>query len=133
MLVCLLSCGGSGLFCFFKQKTAYEMRISDWSADVCSSDLRRTPGIVPLRRHTYAENASWQNWGIEPDVRTLVNRDDLGALIESVTALKKRTDIVVMSCHWGILEHPSAIAEYQREAARALIDAGVDQIGRAHV
>src|SRR3546814_7201225 len=35
----------SGLFCyvvvffFFKQKTAYEMRISDWSSDVCSSDL----------------------------------------------------------------------------------------------
>src|SRR3546814_14212512 len=28
------------LFLFFKQKTAYEMRISDWSSDVCSSDLR---------------------------------------------------------------------------------------------
>src|SRR3546814_6713652 len=27
------------VFCFFKQKTAYEMRISDWSSDVCSSDL----------------------------------------------------------------------------------------------
>src|SRR3546814_10060465 len=27
---------------FFKQKTAYEMRISDWSSDVCSSDLDRT-------------------------------------------------------------------------------------------
>src|SRR3546814_1366430 len=27
---------------FFKQKTAYEMRISDWSSDVCSSDLRQT-------------------------------------------------------------------------------------------
>src|SRR3546814_15547094 len=26
-------------FCFFKQKTAYELRISDWSTDVCSSDL----------------------------------------------------------------------------------------------
>src|SRR3546814_4934090 len=26
---------------FFKQKTAYEMRISDWSSDVCSSDLRK--------------------------------------------------------------------------------------------
>src|SRR3546814_16072201 len=26
-------------FCCFKQKTAYEMRISDWSSDVCSSDL----------------------------------------------------------------------------------------------
>src|SRR3546814_4578013 len=28
-------------FFFFKQKTAYEMRISDWSSDVCSSDLNR--------------------------------------------------------------------------------------------
>src|SRR3546814_5691463 len=29
--------------CFFKQKTAYEMRISDWSSDVCSSDLLKRP------------------------------------------------------------------------------------------
>src|SRR3546814_7579236 len=36
------------LFLFFKQKTAYEMRISDWSSDVCSSDLRR---LVRLQRH----------------------------------------------------------------------------------
>src|SRR3546814_3642208 len=28
-----------GIFFFFKQKTAYEMRMSDWSSDVCSSDL----------------------------------------------------------------------------------------------
>src|SRR3546814_946658 len=28
-------------FFFFKQKTAYEMRISDWSSDVCSSDLKK--------------------------------------------------------------------------------------------
>src|SRR3546814_1443899 len=34
---------------FFKQKTAYEMRIRDWSSDVCSSDLARpcVPQIVP--------------------------------------------------------------------------------------
>src|SRR3546814_10866349 len=31
-------------FFFFKQKTAYEMRISDWSSDVCSSDFARGPG-----------------------------------------------------------------------------------------
>src|SRR3546814_9405892 len=30
-------------FFFFKQKTAYEMRISDWSSDVCSSDLPFRP------------------------------------------------------------------------------------------
>src|SRR3546814_1830787 len=34
--------------CFFKQKTAYEMRISDWSSDVCSSDL--TPGTARAPR-----------------------------------------------------------------------------------
>src|SRR3546814_11519441 len=32
-------------FFFFKQKTAYEMRISDWSSDVCSSDLNDGPGL----------------------------------------------------------------------------------------
>src|SRR3546814_6572985 len=32
-------CCRAGFFFFFKQKTAYEMRISDWSSDVCSSDL----------------------------------------------------------------------------------------------
>src|SRR3546814_8174774 len=33
-------------FFFFKQKTAYEMRISDWSSDVCSSDLQLR-GVPP--------------------------------------------------------------------------------------
>src|SRR3546814_1550063 len=47
------------VFFFFKQKTAYEMRISDWSSDVCSSDLlagallghrdRLEPGVGPPR------------------------------------------------------------------------------------
>src|SRR3546814_4201479 len=37
------------LFFFFKQKTAYEMRISDWSSDVCSSDLGGIGGVIDLR------------------------------------------------------------------------------------
>src|SRR3546814_19553193 len=36
---------------FFKQKTAYEMRISDWSSDVCSSDLETPPS--GMARHTF--------------------------------------------------------------------------------
>src|SRR3546814_10572701 len=44
------------VFFFFKQKTAYEMRISDWSSDVCSSDLRedlkpvadQAPPVTPI-------------------------------------------------------------------------------------
>src|SRR3546814_4779367 len=56
-------------FFFFKQKTAYEMRISDWSSDVCSSDLAKygrvadhpalevtfpsliDPGLAPAGKH----------------------------------------------------------------------------------
>src|SRR3546814_18310803 len=38
------------LLFFFKQKTAYEMRISDWSSDVCSSDLEHFQAIEDLQR-----------------------------------------------------------------------------------
>src|SRR3546814_17983004 len=42
MLLCpMFICICFFVFFFFKQKTAYEMRISDWSSDVCSSDLER--------------------------------------------------------------------------------------------
>src|SRR3546814_16307114 len=37
-------------FFFFKQKTAYELRISDWSSDVCSSDLNPCAAVAPPRR-----------------------------------------------------------------------------------
>src|SRR3546814_10521427 len=42
------------LFFFFKQKTAYEMRISDWSSDVCSSDLLNTVNAVAAPIATFA-------------------------------------------------------------------------------
>src|SRR3546814_1063989 len=60
----------SCFICFFKQKTAYEMLISDWSSDVCASDLQRTGaesrveadldqlvlrGIRDLHRHVAVE------------------------------------------------------------------------------
>src|SRR3546814_8092875 len=55
LIVLCLCVGGCFLvffvFFFFKQKTAYEMRISDWSSDVCSSDLGRAAGDgVPRRK-----------------------------------------------------------------------------------
>src|SRR3546814_17924369 len=40
----------SMLMFFFKQKTAYEMRISDWSSDVCSSDLA-TAQVLRVKEH----------------------------------------------------------------------------------
>src|SRR3546814_4777403 len=65
------------VFVFFKQKTAYEMRMSDWSSDVCSSDLSpytrtrqtaaptiaRFPGVPvevwPIEEFTYLQPARW--------------------------------------------------------------------------
>src|SRR3546814_884478 len=47
------------IFFFFKQKTAYEMRISDWSSDVCSSDLLkiRLHLVIPTVENAIAGNA----------------------------------------------------------------------------
>src|SRR3546814_5272272 len=41
---------------FFKQKTAYEMRISDWSSDVCSSDLLLPAPAPPACRTALSDN-----------------------------------------------------------------------------
>src|SRR3546814_10344893 len=52
------------LFCFFKQKTAYEMRISDWSSDVCSSDLSRVfESLWHGRRHALVGPVQVDRWG----------------------------------------------------------------------
>src|SRR3546814_2679373 len=52
------------MFFFFKQKTAYEMRISDWSSDVCSSDLRRAADSTRLIGLARAR-ARWQDRPME--------------------------------------------------------------------
>src|SRR3546814_2324728 len=62
------------LVVFFKQKTAYEMRISDWSSDVCSSDLPSTPRGRPCpsgrpsrtRRRCGGGRWSWQPPSVAP-------------------------------------------------------------------
>src|SRR3546814_10365848 len=50
-------CSNCRLIYFFKQKTAYEMRISDWSSDVCSSDLATIP-----RRKDISEQKFHDHW-----------------------------------------------------------------------
>src|SRR3546814_9335141 len=66
--VCYTVCVGC-VFCFFKQKTAYEMRISDWSSDVCSSDLVKGRAtfyaelFVSLRDFLHCSAPPNQNYG----------------------------------------------------------------------
>src|SRR3546814_2295554 len=62
------------VFFFFKQKTAYEMRISDWSSDVCSSDLVEIVPIEVIVRNVAAGTLS-KRLGIEEGTqlpRTLI-------------------------------------------------------------
>src|SRR3546814_4804167 len=59
-------------FFFFKQKTAYEMRISDWSSDVCSSDLSharviRNFHLVTLERKRANAHAIYRKHQINGD------------------------------------------------------------------
>src|SRR3546814_20942816 len=53
----LVSMVGRSFFFVFKQNTAYEMRISDWSSDVCSSDL--VDGEFAGAQHTITYRARW--------------------------------------------------------------------------
>src|SRR3546814_1371795 len=103
-------------FFFFKQKTAYEMRISDWSSDVCSSDL--APGgsghfvfqdaEQPLRRGAVVALA-----------RAVEHRNvGLGAIL-------RQMDTVLRGLGFFVAREQAA-----EEARLVLLGAGV--IGRAH-
>src|SRR3546814_18905403 len=70
---------------FFKQKTSYELRISDWSSDVCSSDLIDAAELAALRNAHLVAVVARQPWVIEtvmlavvaqrPDMRDLAIAD----------------------------------------------------------
>src|SRR3546814_10750362 len=69
------------LFFFFKQKTAYEMRISDWSSDVCSSDLP----IATALTYSYLGNPA----AVDPSqVRSagMTTQADVRAMVASLQA-----------------------------------------------
>src|SRR3546814_5185289 len=62
VLCCSFQLCGVALVFFFKQKTAYEMRISDWSSDVCSSDLLVRELIERWRGDPGSTYQSWFLW-----------------------------------------------------------------------
>src|SRR3546814_2616416 len=58
------------VFFFFKQKTAYEMRISDWSSDVCSSDLNGRIAVILPAGSMWARNVQLS----ELDIGTFITK-----------------------------------------------------------
>src|SRR3546814_19945207 len=73
-------------FFFFKQKTAYEMRISDWSSDVCSSDLLpaaeladRLFGLLAAARAAHPAFAALvEGFGPLPAMPTDIRKEKIG-------------------------------------------------------
>src|SRR3546814_993031 len=133
-MMCMLYC------CFVKQKTAYEMRISDWSSDVCSSDLARfdlrigmiaergdaTAGGADQRREATADLRA--ELKVRPGLRgrdddDVVETDDLHAEQRQVELL---TDAVQRRLH-EIIEAvaPQPVARQRQHAGLQRIALGV--------
>jgi poly-gamma-glutamate synthesis protein (capsule biosynthesis protein) len=86
------------------------------------------PGCAPLRAHTLYEQIELDQPGTPARIRTFAFREDLSAMVHAIECAKADADFVVVSLHWGIHFVPAVIADYQREVARAAIDAGAGLI-----
>src|SRR3546814_8536257 len=113
-------------FLFFKQKTAYELRISDWSSDVCSSDLRvRLLGRQVIERIDDIERAAL--------ARVLIEQEAVAGAVEyehAVVGLGEPHQMAEDTQVAGIpIAHPDGAGLGLAVAApRVLV---IDEIGRA--
>src|SRR3546814_6960759 len=115
----------SSVFFFFKQKTAYEMRISDWSSDVCSSDLIYI-------RHTVRQDLWQEAVGSRfPDHASMADtyRDEL-RFMQAVrrafeaNGLAPRDMVDVQSALYVVHSYTDEdAASFSREAIEAAMDA----------
>src|SRR3546814_4560621 len=79
-------------FFFFKQKTAYDMRISDWSSDVCSSDLEISHSF-DNNGAAFDSTGALRNWWTEADLKKF---DEAGtALADQFDQYKPFPDLAV--------------------------------------
>src|SRR3546814_950138 len=133
MLVCLRCLEFCGLCCF-KQNTAYEMRISDWSSDVCSSDLHKHPGLgllISLALTAQPFDGLVDNAFI---VKVVVRLAGLGRLEHIGPVADRRWRVAQQHLDFST---PGVDMHWKQACAEAIIIAGptaiVQQIGRAHV
>src|SRR3546814_9001518 len=82
---------------FFKQKTAYEVRISDWSSDVCSSDLEQ--GLESAREAIAAQQRARGARHVEPE------RIFIGNGVSELIDLSLRAQIGRASCRERVCQY----------------------------
>src|SRR3546814_5895625 len=122
----------SSLFFFFKQKTANDVRISDWSTDVCSSDLPDCGvGFEIIEQDTDGQFEPWDSPYVPKEVALRG--------FHSWTANLNRNEEMdsFMRNAWN-LKPQGRDGNYQRYAfgnggAAKVLDVYIDEIGRAHV
>src|SRR3546814_3987454 len=109
------------IFFFFKQKTAYEMRISDWSSDVCSSDLSvAAEGDIIVTAQRRAESMNDIGMAIQAvDAETLENlrvtdMRDLTAVAPSFTVSQSYQGVPTYKLRSD--EHPSQLQSLMRSS-----------------
>src|SRR3546814_8570284 len=121
------------MFFFFKQKTAYEMRISDWSSDVCSSDLKTDAEwkqqlgsqAYAVLRHAATERAFSSPLDDEHRAGLFACKGCGQHLYSSTTKFDSGTG---WPSFWAPLPHAIGTS-----TDRKLLMARTEEIGRAHV
>src|SRR3546814_21096543 len=117
------------MFFFFKQKTAYEMRISDWSSDVCSSDLFCVEGFVrgdPLDDGG-SGNTMFFDFGLRLMARQATNTRAVtleGTPVGSTLTYNPGTDRTVPTdrfIHFAITRKSSIIRSEERRVGKACV------------
>src|SRR3546814_10915650 len=109
------------IFVFFKQKTAYEMRISDWSSDVCSSDLLEEG--IQWNFQTFPEYLSMiEQQGVGPNVAVYIGHSALRTYVMGADATTRAANDDEIDAMRGL------VAEAMNVGAL-----GFSKIGRAHV
>ena len=86
------------------------------------------PGCAPMRAHTLYEQIEHDQPGTPARIHTFAHREDLAALKRDIAMAREAADVVIISIHWGIHFVPAVLADYQREVAHAIIDAGADLV-----
>lgn len=86
------------------------------------------PGCAPLRAHTLYQPIEHDQPGTPANIYTYLHQEDREQMVRDIRQAKRDADVVIVSIHWGIHFIPEVLADYQREAAYAAIDAGADLI-----
>jgi poly-gamma-glutamate synthesis protein (capsule biosynthesis protein) len=91
------------------------------------------PGVSALRVHSVPYFPDWDPYGrlepgAQPHVRTFPEPEDMDLLEAAIVELKSKTDIVIVSLHWGDSRLPIVLTDYEKTIGRFAIEKGADAI-----